>query len=76
MHLSDFDYTLPAERIAQTPIEPRDSARLLVLDRVTSELSHHHVRDLPDLLRPGDLLGHLVRGLFRNRVDACASHCR
>jgi S-adenosylmethionine:tRNA ribosyltransferase-isomerase len=56
VHLSDFDYTLPAECIAQTPIEPRDAARLLVLDRATDALSHQHVRDLPDLLRPGDLV--------------------
>src|SRR5437899_1622845 len=56
MRLSDFDYELPRERIAQTPIEPRDAARLLVLDRSTDELAHQHVRELPDLLRPGDLL--------------------
>jgi S-adenosylmethionine:tRNA ribosyltransferase-isomerase len=56
MQLSDFDYTLPAERIAQVPIEPRDAARLLVLERGTQALSHHHVRDLPAVLRPGDLL--------------------
>jgi S-adenosylmethionine:tRNA ribosyltransferase-isomerase len=56
MQLADFDYTLPPERIAQTPIEPRDAARLLVLDRATGQLGHRHVRDLPDLLRPGDLL--------------------
>src|SRR5262249_13081442 len=56
MQLSDFDYELPGERIAQAPIEPRDAARLLVLDRATDGLSHRHVRDLPDLLRPGDLL--------------------
>src|SRR5438445_3542588 len=56
MRLSDFDYALPPERIAQTPIEPRDAARLLTLDRETGALGHHHVRDLPDLLHPGDLL--------------------
>jgi S-adenosylmethionine:tRNA ribosyltransferase-isomerase len=56
MHLSDFDYVLPPERIAQTPIEPRDAARLLVLDRATGNVSHRQVRDLPDLLRTGDLL--------------------
>src|ERR1051325_5098995 len=56
MQLADFDYTLPPERIAQTPIEPRDAARLLVLDRATGELSHRHVRDLPEMLQPGDLL--------------------
>ncbi|HEY2592723.1 MAG TPA: tRNA preQ1(34) S-adenosylmethionine ribosyltransferase-isomerase QueA, partial [Chloroflexota bacterium] len=56
MQLSDFDYLLPAERIAQVPIEPRDAARLLVLDRATDRLGHWHVSDLPELLRPGDLL--------------------
>jgi S-adenosylmethionine:tRNA ribosyltransferase-isomerase len=56
MQLADFDYTLPPERIAQTPIEPRDAARLLVLDRASGKLAHHHVRDLPNLLQAGDLL--------------------
>ena len=56
MQLSDFDYVLPPERIAQAPIEPRDAARLLVLDRATGDIAHRHVRDLPDLLRAGDLL--------------------
>jgi S-adenosylmethionine:tRNA ribosyltransferase-isomerase len=55
MRLGDFDYELPEERIAQTPIEPRDAARLLV-DRGTEPPEHRHVRDLPDILRPGDLL--------------------
>jgi S-adenosylmethionine:tRNA ribosyltransferase-isomerase len=56
MRLSDFDYALPPERIAQTPIEPRDAARLLVLDCRTGSTRHRHVRDLSDLLRPGDLV--------------------
>ena len=56
MHLADFDYTLPPELIAQTPIEPRDAARLLVLDRRTDTMAHYAVSDLPYLLRPGDLL--------------------
>jgi S-adenosylmethionine:tRNA ribosyltransferase-isomerase len=55
MRLTDFDYELPAERIAQTPIEPRDAARLLV-DRGSADPDHRHVRDLPELLRDGDLL--------------------
>jgi S-adenosylmethionine:tRNA ribosyltransferase-isomerase len=55
MDLADFDYHLPPERIAQTPIEPRDAARLLV-DRAPQPPSHRHVRDLVDILRPGDLL--------------------
>ena len=55
MRLADFDYELPAERIAQTPIAPRDAARLLV-DRGSAAPEHRHVRDLPELLQPGDLL--------------------
>ena len=56
MRTSDFDYHLPPDLIAQTPVEPRDSARLLVLDRASGALRHHVVRDLPNLLRPGDVL--------------------
>jgi S-adenosylmethionine:tRNA ribosyltransferase-isomerase len=56
MRTSDFDYSLPPELIAQTPAEPRDSARMLVLARATGTLSHHAVRDLPDFLQTGDLL--------------------
>jgi S-adenosylmethionine:tRNA ribosyltransferase-isomerase len=53
---SDFDYELPQELIAQEPADPRDSARLLVLDRGSGSLRHALVRDLPDLLTSGDLL--------------------
>src|SRR5947207_4133328 len=56
MRLTDFDYDVPEELIAQAPAEPRDAARLLVLDRSATTLAHQHVRDLPDLLRAGDLL--------------------
>jgi S-adenosylmethionine:tRNA ribosyltransferase-isomerase len=55
VRLSDFDYELPHDRIAQTPIEPRDAARLLV-DRGPAPPEHLHVGDLPDLLEPDDLL--------------------
>ena len=51
-----LDYSLLPELIAQEPIEPRDAARLLVVDRKSASLSHHHFRDLPNLLAPGDLL--------------------
>lgn len=54
MHISDFDYDLPDDRIAQVPIEPRDSARLLV-DR-GDRVEHRRVSDLASLLREGDLL--------------------
>lgn len=55
MHVSEFDYELPPDRIAQTPCEPRDAARLLV-DRGSAPPDHCRVRDLSSLLRPGDLL--------------------
>ncbi len=56
MHISEFDYALPPERIAQTPVEPRDSSRLLVVNRATRELEHRVFRDIGEYLRPGDLL--------------------
>ncbi len=58
MRTSDFDYFLPEERIAQTPAEPRDSSRLLVLDRHKPGLhiEHRKFRDLTEYLRPGDLM--------------------
>lgn len=55
LHISEFDYELPAHRIAQHPIEPRDAARLLV-DRGRLGPAHLQVTDLPSLLGPGDLL--------------------
>jgi S-adenosylmethionine:tRNA ribosyltransferase-isomerase len=53
---SDFDYQLPAELIAQEPIEPRDASRLLVLDRATRKREHKSFAKIGDSLRPGDLL--------------------
>ncbi|MBV9851668.1 MAG: tRNA preQ1(34) S-adenosylmethionine ribosyltransferase-isomerase QueA [Armatimonadetes bacterium] len=56
MRLSDFDYALPAERIAQTPLPRRDHSRLLVLDRSAESIAHRRFFDLPLYLRPGDVL--------------------
>lgn len=56
MRISDFDYTLPPERIAQSPVEPRDSSRLLVTHRDTGVFEHRIFRQITDYLRPGDLL--------------------
>jgi S-adenosylmethionine:tRNA ribosyltransferase-isomerase len=56
MQLSEFDFALPRELIAQSPARPRDSARLLVLHRETGELAHGTFRDLPAYLRPDDVL--------------------
>ena len=54
MRVADFDFDLPPERIALRPARPRDSARLLLVDGV--EVSDHQVLELPELLRPGDVL--------------------
>ena len=56
MKLSDFMYDLPEERIAQTPAEPRDHSRLMVLHRDTGAIEHRHFYDIADYLNPGDCL--------------------
>ena len=56
MRTADFDYHLPPGLIAQTPIEPRDSSRLLVMRRDTGALEHRKFTDLVDYLRPGDVM--------------------
>ncbi len=56
LRLSDFYYDLPEERIAQTPLEPRDSSRLMVLDRASDSIEHHIFRDIIDYLEAGDVL--------------------
>lgn len=56
MRVSDFDYELPSDLIAQTPGEPRDSARLMVVHRDKGRLEHRAFRDIAEYLRPGDLL--------------------
>ncbi len=56
MKTSDFDYFLPPELIAQTPIEPRDSSRLLVLNRKQGTIEHRHFYDILEYLREGDVM--------------------
>ncbi|MEG0940918.1 MAG: tRNA preQ1(34) S-adenosylmethionine ribosyltransferase-isomerase QueA [Oscillospiraceae bacterium] len=56
MKTSDFNYYLPEELIAQTPLERRDGSRLLHLDKKTGEITHRHFFDLPEYLREGDCL--------------------
>lgn len=56
MKTTDFDYNLPQERIAQTPVEPRHASRLLVYNRKTGEVKHRKFIDILDYLHPGDLL--------------------
>ncbi len=56
MKTSDFYYDLPEELIAQTPLEKRDTSRLLAMDRRTGEIAHRHFYDILDYLNPGDCL--------------------
>lgn len=56
LRLEDFDYELPKELIASYPVEPRDSCRLMVLDRKTGEIQHRIFRDIVEYLQPGDLM--------------------
>lgn len=56
MRTDDFDYYLPEELIAQTPIKQRDNSRLLILDKETGEIEHKHFKDIIDYLKEGDVL--------------------
>ncbi len=56
MKTEDFSYDLPAEFIAQTPTEPRDHSRLMVLERATGQISHHRFSEIDQFVHPGDLL--------------------
>lgn len=56
MKVSDFDYHLPPELIAQTPLEPRDHSRLMILNRADGSIAHRHFFDIAEYLQPGDTL--------------------
>ena len=56
MKTSDFDFHLPQELIAQTPLQSRDQSRMLVCDRSSGAFSHHSFHELPDFLNSGDVL--------------------
>lgn len=56
MRTDDFDYHLPAEQVAQHPVEPRDASRLLVLDRASGSIEHRRFRDIGGYITPGDVL--------------------
>lgn len=71
---SDFYYDLPEELIAQTPLEPRDSSRLLVYNRTTGEVFHKHFRDVGDYLKPGDLLVVNTTKVYPARIFAYTEH--
>lgn len=74
MRTADFDFELPHDLIAQTPVEPRDTARLMVLRRASRSIEHRSVMDLPDLLTASDLMvvndtRVMAARLFGTRVD-------
>lgn len=56
MNVSEFDYPLPPELIAQTPVEPRHASRLMVVNRATGQISHHRFSEVVDFFRAGDIL--------------------
>ena len=56
MNIEEFDYELPKELIAQTPMEQRDECRLMVLNRAEGTIEHKHFYDVLDYLKPGDCL--------------------
>jgi S-adenosylmethionine:tRNA ribosyltransferase-isomerase len=56
LRTDEFEYDLPPDLIAQTPVEPRDASRLMVVERASGQISHRRFRDLLDYLRPGDVL--------------------
>ncbi|MDO8583575.1 MAG: S-adenosylmethionine:tRNA ribosyltransferase-isomerase, partial [bacterium] len=65
-----FDYKLPNDRIAQQSVEPRDHAKLLIVDRATQTLEDRRVFDLPDFLKAGDLLIFNNSKVFKARLRA------
>ncbi|HTG74960.1 MAG TPA: tRNA preQ1(34) S-adenosylmethionine ribosyltransferase-isomerase QueA, partial [Terriglobia bacterium] len=73
MHVSDFDYYLPPERIARTPAEPRDASRMMVLDSRVGNIVDTSFRNLPDFLRPTDVLvlndTRVIRARTRARLE-------
>jgi S-adenosylmethionine:tRNA ribosyltransferase-isomerase len=68
MDTAQFDYSLPLDRIAQQPAEPRDAARLLVVDRATRQIEHRIFRELPGLLPPGTRLFRNHAMVFKARL--------
>jgi len=70
MRITEFDYHLPPELIAQEPVEPRDTSRLMVVDRAAGQVLHRHFYDLPEFLDPGDLLVHNQTRVIHARLFA------
>ncbi|MDF2558394.1 MAG: queA [Bacillales bacterium] len=78
MRVEDYDFNLPEELIAQTPLEKRESSRLMVIDKMTGEFEHRHFYDLKEYLKTGDILvlndtKVLPARLYGKKVDTDAS---
>jgi S-adenosylmethionine:tRNA ribosyltransferase-isomerase len=56
MNIAEFDYFLPPQLIAQTPLEPRDHSRLMLLHRESGQIEHRHFKEMADILQPGEIL--------------------
>ncbi len=80
MRTSDFDYELPPELIAREPARPRDSSRMMLLDRKTGRWSDSHFRDLPEFLDPSDLLvindTRVIRARIHGRLERASGTTR
>lgn len=76
MKTSDFYYDLPEELIAQTPVEPRNSSRLMVLPRNGGKIEHKHFYDLPEFLKPGDALCLITPAFYRRALRHAGGHGR
>ena len=74
MKTTDFDYYLPEEQIAQTPVYPRDSSRLLYFNREKDELNHKHFYDIVDILKEGDVLVRNNTRVLPARIYAYTEH--
>lgn len=70
MQLNEFDYDLPEHFIAQTPVEPRDASKLMVLNRTDQTISHHVFRDIVDLINPNDVLVMNTTRVIPARLEA------
>jgi S-adenosylmethionine:tRNA ribosyltransferase-isomerase len=68
LRTSDYDFELPAQRIAQVPAERRDESRLMVVDRATGDIAHRRFRELTELVQTGDVLVLNTTRVFRARL--------
>ena len=73
LQTKDFGFDLPEELIAQTPIEPRDASRLMLLDKKTGAIEHKHFYDIVDYLNPGEELWKRCMGSFSRTWKTCKS---